>query len=203
MWLVGGIVLWFILLWIISVLLLFDFWVYYGQFNFFIFLLVFLFGVMWGIGNINYGLIMCYFGMLMGIGIVIGIMFIVGMLMMFIINGNFDVLIYIEGGCMMLFGVFVVLIGVGIVMCVGQLKECKMGIKVEEFNLKKGFLLVVMCGIFLVGMFFVMNVVKLMYEVVVVFGVDLFYVVLLSYVVIMGGGVLVNFGFCFICLVKV
>lgn len=74
---------------------------------------------MWGIGNINYGLIMCYFGMLMGIGIVIGIMLIVGMLMMLIINGNFDVLISIEGGCMMLFGVLVVLIGVGIVICVG------------------------------------------------------------------------------------
>lgn len=158
---------------------------------------------MWGIGNINYGLIMCYFGMLMGIGIVIGIMLIVGMLMMLIINGNFDVLISIEGGCMMLFGVLVVLIGVGIVICVGQLKECKMGIKVEEFNLKKGLVLVVMCGIFFVGMFFVMNVVKLMYEVVVVFGVDLLYVVLLSYVVIMGGGVIINFGFCFICLVKV
>lgn len=78
-----------------------------------------------------------------------------------------------------------------------------MGIKVEEFNLKKGLVLAVMCGIFFVGMFFAMNVVKSMYEVVVVFGVDLLYVVLLSYVVIMGGGAIINFGFCFIRLVKV
>lgn len=98
MWLVGGIVFWLILFWVISVMLLFDFWVYYCFFSVFMLLLVFLFGVMWGIGNINYGLIMCYFGMLMGIGIVIGIMLIVGMLMMLIINGQFVVLMYIQGG---------------------------------------------------------------------------------------------------------
>lgn len=35
--------------------------------------------------------------------------------------------------------VFVALIGVGIVTRAGQLKEHKMGMKAEEFNLKKGF----------------------------------------------------------------
>lgn len=119
MWLVGGIVLWIILLWAISALLLLNFWVYYSLFSLSMLLPVFLFGAMWGIGNINYGLTMCYLGMLMGIGIVIGIMLIVGMLMMPIINGNFDVLLNTEGGCMMLLGVLVVLIGVGIVTCAG------------------------------------------------------------------------------------
>lgn len=119
MWLVGGIVSWIILSWVISVLLLSNFWAYYSSFSFFTRLFVFLFGVMWGIGNINYGLIMRYFGMSMGIGIVIGITLIVGTLMTLIINGNFDVLISIEGGRMTLFGVLVALIGVGIVIRVG------------------------------------------------------------------------------------
>ncbi len=38
-------------------------------------------------------------------------------------------------------GVLVALIGVGIVTRAGQLKERKMGIKAEEFNLKKGLVL--------------------------------------------------------------
>ncbi|MEA7586048.1 hypothetical protein ONO39_27010, partial [Salmonella enterica subsp. enterica serovar Anatum] len=55
---------------------------------------------------------------------------------------------YCEGFCAvfpaMTLGVFVALIGVGIVTRAGQLKERKMGIKAEEFNLKKGLLLAVM-----------------------------------------------------------
>lgn len=41
---------------------------------------------------------------------------------------------------MTLLGVLVAVIGVGIVTRAGQLKERKMGIKAEEFNLKKGLL---------------------------------------------------------------
>ena len=61
---------------------------------------------------------------------------------------------------MTLLGVLVALIGVGIVTRAGQLKERKMGIKAEEFNLKKGLVLAVMCGIFSAGMSFAMNAAK-------------------------------------------
>ena len=169
MWSVGGIVSWIILPWAISALLLPNFWAYYSSFSLSTLLPVFLFGAMWGIGNINYGLTMRYLGMSMGIGIAIGITLIVGTLMTPIINGNFDVLINTEGGRMTLLGVLVALIGVGIVTRAGQLKERKMGIKAEEFNL----------------------------------GVDPLYVALPSYVVIMGGGAIINLGFCFIRLAKV
>ena len=180
MWSVGGIVSWIILPWAISALLLPNFWTYYSSFSLSTLLPVFLFGAMWGIGNINYGLTMRYLGMSMGIGIAIGITLIVGTLMTPIINGNFDVLINTEGGRMTLLGVLVALIGVGIVTRAGQLKERKMGIKAEEFNLKKGLVLAVMCGIFSAGMSFAIN-----------------------YVIIMGGGAIINLGFCFIRLAKV
>ncbi|ELT9929009.1 rhamnose/proton symporter RhaT [Escherichia coli] len=160
MWSVGGIVSWIILPWAISALLLPDFWAYYSSFSLSTLLPVFLFGAMWGIGNINYGLTMRYLGLSMGIGIAIGITLIVGTLMTPIINGNFDVLINTEGGRMTLLGVLVALIGVGIVTRAGQLKERKMGIKAEEFNLKKGLVLAVMCGIFSAGMSFAMNAAK-------------------------------------------
>lgn len=176
MWSVGGIVSWIILPWAISALLLPNFWAYYSSFSLSTLLPVFLFGAMWGIGNINYGLTMRYLGMSMGIGIAIG---------------------------MTLLGVLVALIGVGIVTRAGQLKERKMGIKAEEFNLKKGLVLAVMCGIFSAGMSFAMNAAKPMHEAAAALGVDPLYVALPSYVVIMGGGAIINLGFCFIRLAKV
>ena len=180
MWSVGGIVSWIILPWAISALLLPNFWAYYSSFSLSTLLPVFLFGAMWGIGNINYGLTMRYLGMSMGIGIAIGITLIVGTLMTPIINGNFDVLINTEGGRMTLLGVLVALIGVGIVTRAGQL-----------------------CGIFSAGMSFAMNAAKPMHEAAAALGVDPLYVALPSYVVIMGGGAIINLGFCFIRLAKV
>ena len=97
----------------------------------------------------------------------------------------------------------IAVIGVGIVTRAGQLKERKMGIKAEDFNLKKGLLLAVMCGIFSAGMSFAMNAAKPMHEAAAALGVDPLYTALPSYVVIMGGGALVNLGFCFIRLAKV
>lgn len=198
-----GIVSWLILPWAISATLLPDFWAYYRSFSASTLLPVFLFGAMWGIGNINYGLTMRYLGMSMGIGIAIGITLIVGTLMTPIINGQFAVLMHTQGGQMTLLGVLVAVIGVGIVTRAGQLKERKMGIKAEEFNLKKGLLLAVMCGIFSAGMSFAMNAAKPMHDAAAALDVDPLYAALPSYVVIMGGGALVNLGFCFIRLAKV
>ncbi|GAA3610413.1 L-rhamnose/proton symporter RhaT [Gibbsiella greigii] len=203
MWSLGGMVSWLILPWAVSIALLPNFWAYYGSFSLSTLLPVFLFGAMWGIGNINYGLTMRYLGMSMGIGIAIGITLIVGTLMTPILNGKIDVLIGTPGGRMTLLGVFVALIGVGIVTRAGQLKERKMGIQAEEFNLKKGLLLAVMCGIFSAGMSFAMDAAKPMHETAAALGVDPLYVALPSYVVIMGGGALINLGFCFIRLAKV
>ncbi len=160
---------------------------------------------MWGIGNINYGLTMrAILACRWGIGIAIGITLIIGTLMTpGIINGQFAVLMHTQGGQMTLLGVLVAVIGVGIVTRAGQLKERKMGIKAEEFNLKKGLLLAVMCGIFSAGMSFAMNAAKPMHDAAAALGVDPLYAALPSYVVIMGGGALVNLGFCFIRLAKV
>ena len=60
-----------------------------------------------------------------------------------------------------------------------------------------------MCGIFSAGMSFAMNAAKPMHEAAAALGVDPLYVALPSYVVIMGGGALVNLGYCVIRLAKV
>ncbi|TCL05919.1 MULTISPECIES: L-rhamnose/proton symporter RhaT [Sodalis] len=198
MWSLGGFFSWIVLPWTVSAILLPDFWGYYSSFSLSTLLPVFLFGAMWGIGNINYGLTMRYLGMSMGIGIAIGITLIVGTLMTPIIQGKFGALVHSSGGQITLLGVFVALIGVGIVSYAGMMKERALGISTQEFNLKKGLLLAVMCGIFSAGMSFAMDAALPMHEAAKNAGISPLYVALPSYVVIMGGGAIVNLAFCFI-----
>jgi L-rhamnose-H+ transport protein len=196
MWSIAGLFSWIILPWSISYLLLPDFWGYFGLFDARVLIPVFLFGAMWGVGNINYGLTMRYLGMSMGIGIAIGITLIVGTLMTPIMQGRFGELVNSTGGQLTLVGVFVAVIGVAIVSYAGLLKERAAGVRAEEFNLKKGLILAVMCGIFSAGMSFAMAAAQPMHEAAAQLGVDPLYVALPSYVVIMGGGAIVNLGFC-------
>lgn len=198
MWSVAGIFSWIVLPWTISAMLLPDFWGYYTSFSAAVLLPVFLFGAMWGIGNINYGLTMRYLGMSMGIGIAIGVTLIVGTLMTPILQGKFMTLITSHGGRLTLLGVFVAVIGVAIVSYAGLLKERAAGIQAEEFNLKKGLLLAIMCGIFSAGMSFAMHAAQPMHDAAANVGINALYVALPSYVVIMGGGAIVNIGYCVI-----
>jgi L-rhamnose-H+ transport protein len=196
MWSLGGLFSWVILPWGISYLLLPNFWAYYTSFNCSTLLPVFLFGAMWGIGNINYGLTMRYLGMSLGIGIAIGITLIIGTLMTPVLQGKLGLLVSTTGGQFTLLGVLIAVIGVGIVSYAGYLKEKALGIKVEEFNLKKGLTLAIMCGIFSAGMSFAMSAAKPMHDAAQQLGLNPLYIALPSYVVIMGGGAIVNLGFC-------
>lgn len=197
MWSIGGLMSWLILPWAVSAILLPDFMAYYSSFSLSQLTPVFLFGAMWGIGNINYGLTMRYLGMSMGIGIAIGITLVVGTLMTPLLQGRFGELFASAGGRLTLLGVLVALIGVGIVSRAGLLKERALGINAEEFNLRKGLVLAVMCGIFSAGMSFAMDAAKPMHQAAANLGIDPLYVALPSYVIIMGGGALVNLAFCF------
>lgn len=198
MWSCAGIFSWIILPWAITYCLLPDFFGYFSSFSGSVLWPVFLFGAMWGIGNIGYGLTMRYLGMSMGIGIAIGITLIVGTLMTPIIQGKFLELVATTGGKMALLGVFVAVIGVGVVSYAGLLKEKAIGIRAEEFNLKKGLVLAVMCGIFSAGMSFAMSAAVPMHQEAARIGVDPLYVALPSYVIIMGGGAIINLSYCFI-----
>ncbi|MEA9391599.1 L-rhamnose/proton symporter RhaT [Acerihabitans sp. TG2] len=198
MWSLGGFFSWIVLPWTVSAILLPDFWGYYASFSFSTLLPVFLFGAMWGIGNVNYGLTMRYLGMSMGIGIAIGITLIVGTLMTPVIQGKFGAMIHSTGGQVTLLGVLVAVVGVGIVSYAGVLKERAQGIGAEEFNLKKGLILAIMCGIFSAGMSFAMDAALPMLAAAKSVGISPLYVALPSYVVIMGGGAIVNLAYCFI-----
>jgi L-rhamnose-H+ transport protein len=197
-WAVAGIFSWVLLPIAVSLILLPDFHAFYAGIDHGVLAKAFLFGGMWGIGNINYGLTMRYLGMSLGIGIAIGITLVVGTLVPPIAHGQFVSLFTSRGGLFTIAGVAVALIGIAIVSWAGHQKEQLMGVKTEEFDVKKGLLLAVLCGIFSSGMSFAIDASGPMAVAAVHAGIKPLYAALPSYVVIMGGGGLINFAYCFL-----
>ena len=79
----------------------------------------------------------------------------------------------------------------------GHRKEIALGSEIREFDVKKGLLLAIMCGIFSSGMSFAIDAAKPIQAGALGLGVNPLYSALPSYVIIMGGGGLVNFIYCF------
>jgi L-rhamnose-H+ transport protein len=156
---------------------------------------------MWGVGNVSYGLTMRYLGMSLGIGVAIGVVLVVGTLIPPIIDGQAAMMFETHRGLLTLAGVLVALIGVATVSYAGHQKEVQLSGEVREFNVKRGLLLAVLCGIFSSGMAFAIHAAEPMRVAAVSLGVDPLYALLPSYVIIMGGGAVVNLGYCFIRLV--
>ena len=195
-WAVAGIFSWVLLPISVSLFLLPDFRAFYAGLDSDVVLKAFLFGGMWGIGNVNYGLTMRYMGMSLGIGIAIGTTLVVGTLMPPFMHGHFLFLFNSRSGLITLAGILVALIGVAIVTYAGHQKEKQLGLSAEQFNLKKGLFLALMCGVFSSGMSFAIDAAKPIETAALQLGVSPLYAALPSYVIIMGGGALVNFAYC-------
>ena len=150
----GWDVSWVLLPICVSAILLPHFGAFYASLDSSVVLRTFLFGAMWGVGNVSYGLTMRYLGMSLGIGVAIGVTLIVGTLIPPIAHGQFHQLISTRGGLLTLLGIVVALCGVVIVSIAGHRKEVALGAQTREFDVKKGLLLAVLCGIFSSGMSF-------------------------------------------------
>jgi L-rhamnose-H+ transport protein len=196
-WAVAGIFSWVLLPIAVSLILLPDFRGFYAGIATSVLAKTFLFGCMWGIGNVNYGLTMRYLGMSLGIGVAIGVTLVVGTLVPPIMHGQLAYLFTSRSGLFTMSGVALALVGIAIVSWAGHQKEQRMGVRTEEFNLTKGLLLAVMCGIFSSGMSFAIDAAKPIAAAAQHVGVKPLYSALPSYVIIMGGGALVNFAYCF------
>jgi L-rhamnose-H+ transport protein len=194
---VAGIFSWVILPICVSAILLPDFRAFYGSLASAVVLKAFLFGCMWGVGNVSYGLTMRYLGMSLGIGVAIGVTLVVGTLIPPLIHGQAHQLVSTRGGLLTLLGIAVALCGIVTVSIAGHRKEIALGSAVREFDVKKGLLLAVMCGIFSSGMSFAIDAARPIQAAALTLGVNPLYSALPSYVIIMGGGGLVNFIYCF------
>jgi L-rhamnose-H+ transport protein len=196
-WIVAGIFSWILLPLAVSSLLLPHFFAFYAAIPARVLGLTFLFGCMWGIGNVNYGLTMRYLGMSLGIGVAIGVTLVVGTLIPPIVHGRLIYLLTSRGGRFTIAGILLALVGIAVVSWAGHQKEQRMGIRAEEFDLKKGLLLAVLCGIFSSGMSFAIDAAHPIALAARQAGVHPLYAALPSYVIIMAGGALINFGYCF------
>jgi len=196
-WAVAGIFSWVILPIGVSLLLLPHFGAFYASISPSVLATVFLFGCMWGIGNVNYGLTMRYLGISLGVGVAIGITLIVGTLMPPLIHGQLTAFLAGTSGTYTMAGIGTALAGIAVVAWAGHQKERAQGVTAEEFNLRKGLFLAVLCGIFSSGMSFAIDAARPMAAAAHLVGVKPLYEALPSYVIIMGGGALVNFAYCF------
>jgi L-rhamnose-H+ transport protein len=202
-WALAGLFSWIVLPIGVSLILLPDFLGFYASMGLPLLLKVALFGAMWGVGNVSYGLTMRHLGMSLGIGVAIGVTLIVGTLVPPLIHGQGALLFTTRSGLLTMAGVFVALIGVAIVSFAGHQKEVQLRGEVQEFNLSLGLSLAVMCGIFSSGMSFAIDAAKPMEAAALHLGVNPLYAALPSYVCIMGGGAVINLGYCFLRLLLV
>lgn len=196
-WAVAGIFSWVILPIGVSLMLLPHFGAFYSSIPASVLIPVFLFGCMWGIGNVNYGLTMRYLGMSLGIGVAIGITLIVGTLVPPIVHGRLLAILATSSGAWTMAGILTALVGIAVVTYAGHQKERAQNVVVQEFNLRKGLILAILCGIFSSGMSFAIDAARPMAAAAQHLGVKHLYAALPAYVIIMGGGALVNFAYCF------
>lgn len=196
-WAVAGLFSWILLPIGVSLFLLPHFGAFYASLNPALVWKVALFGAMWGVGNVNYGLTMRYLGMSLGIGVAIGVTLVVGTLVPPLIHGEATMLFTTRSGLLTVAGIVVALIGIAIVSYAGHQKEQQMGAGAQEFNVKLGLTLAILCGIFSSGMSFAIDAARPIAARVLHMGVNPLYVALPSYVIIMGGGAVVNFAYCF------
>ena len=197
-WAVAGFFSWILLPIGVSLFLLPDFFGFYGSIDAHVLLKVALFGAMWGVGNVSYGLTMRHLGISLGVGVAIGVTLMVGTLMPPLLHGQGAILFTTRSGLFTMAGVLVALTGVAVVSYAGHQKELELRGELQEFNLKLGLLLAVLCGIFSSGMAFAIDAALPMKAAALHLGVNPLYAALPSYVFIMGGGALVNLSYCFI-----
>jgi L-rhamnose-H+ transport protein len=152
-WLVGGFFSWIIAPWILASLNTSDLlsvlheapgesiaWAYFW-------------GAMWGLGGLTFGLTMRYLGLSLGMGVALGYCAAFGTLMPPIFHGEFMTKVLGTGsGQVILFGVFVCLLGIGIAGLAGWSKEKEMTEEqkkatIKEFNFKKGILVATFSGV--------------------------------------------------------
>jgi len=133
--------------------------------------------------------------------VAMGVTLMVGTLIPPLLHGQAAALFTTRSGLLTMAGVVVALSGVGLVSYAGHQKELQLRNEAREFNLKLGILLAGMCGLFSSGMSFAIDAARPMETAALHLGLNPLYAAMPSYVVIMGGGALINFGYCFFRLV--
>jgi L-rhamnose-H+ transport protein len=152
-WLVGGVFSWLIAPWALAALLTRHLLAVLGATPGSTLFWCFVFGLLWGIGGLTFGLTMRYLGLSLGMAVVMGLCAAFGTLMPPIFNGTFmSQVVGTTPGRVILLGIFFCLVGIAIAGLAGVYKERAAAAStdkpaIEEFDLRKGFLVAVVSGI--------------------------------------------------------
>src|SRR5579864_3380427 len=152
-WLAGGGFSWIIAPWILASLLTKDLLAVLGQAPTSALFWAFFFGLLWGVGGLTFGLTMRYLGLSLGMAVVLGLCAAFGTLMPPIFRGQFVTQVMgTTSGRVILFGIFVCLLGITAAGLAGISKERVMSPEqqksaIEEFDLRKGIGVAVLSGV--------------------------------------------------------
>ncbi len=152
-WLVGGIFSWIVAPWLLASLLTRHLPAVLAATPTATLFWCFFFGLLWGVGGLTFGLTMRYLGLSLGMAIVMGLCAAFGTLMPPIFNGTFvSQVLGKTSGRIILFGIFICLVGIAIAGLAGVYKERSMSDAaqhsvIQEFDLKKGFLVALLSGV--------------------------------------------------------
>src|SRR6476646_1424275 len=152
-WLAGGFFSWIIAPWILAGLLTKDLLVVLHEAPASALFWAFFFGLLWGVGGLTFGLTMRYLGLSLGMAVVLGLCAAFGTLMPPIFRGEFMTQVLgTTSGQIILFGVFVCLVGITAAGFAGISKERVMSPEqqkaaIAEYDLRKGVAVAVLSGV--------------------------------------------------------
>lgn len=152
-WLVGGFFSWIIAPWFLAIFLTRDVTQVLSETPASTILWTIFFGLLWGVGGLTFGLTMRFLGLSLGMAVVLGLCAAFGTLMPPLFSGVFfNQVLGTISGRVILFGVFVCLLGIASAGVAGIYKERKMSDEqkraaIKEFDLKKGLAVATLSGV--------------------------------------------------------
>ena len=149
-WLTGGIFSWVIAPWIGATIGTRDLFGVLGHTDPKIIMGCIGYGALWGMGGLTFGLTMRYLGLSLGMAVALGLTTVIGTLGPPLVTGHLGEIAAKPGSLFTFIGIAVVLVAIGVVALAGHRKEQELpGGKtgVSEFNLVKGLLIAVFCGV--------------------------------------------------------
>jgi len=152
-WLAGGIFSWIIAPWVFGYIMTKDLWAVLSEASGSTLFWAFFFGLLWGVGGLTFGLTMRYLGLSLGMAMVLGLCAAFGTLMPPIFRGEFmNQVVGTTSGRVILFGIFVCLLGIAAAGLAGISKERAMSpgqqkAVIKEFALKKGVAVATLSGV--------------------------------------------------------
>lgn len=199
-WIVGGVVSWLVLPWLVAFLVIPDVFALLAHASPAVLAGCFGFGMLWGVGGLTFGMTMRYLGIALGYAMALGITLSLGTLIPPIFQGTLGAALARPSGIATVLGVVVSLVGVALCGYAGWVKE-REGVDESSpdtgFDFRKGSLIALLAGTLSACMAFALAVGDPLKAQAVRAGVSPLFQSAPVHIPIFAGGLLVNATYCF------